>query len=79
MSDMTLYPLLEFLAWTECHYATRSDRDFLTRFRVTTRALAFIAQLKIAKARQLNGMAIDQRLPNFFEKLLDQLFGFAFV
>jgi hypothetical protein len=51
----------ELLAGMKGNDTARGDRNFLTRFGIPARTLRFVAQLEVAEARQLHGLAALER------------------
>ncbi len=57
----------------------RGNRNFLTGLGIAPWTLRLFAQLKIAKAGQLDCFPRFECDSHFLEKALDHIFGFAFV
>ena len=70
---------LQLLAGMECNHAPGGDRNFLTCFRIATRALRFIAQLEISEAGKFDSVSGLQGIANFFKKSFHHIFGFSLV
>jgi hypothetical protein len=63
----------------ESDHAPCGDRDFFAGFGVAPRPLGLVTQLKIAKTRKLDAVAVFQRKPDLFEEGLDHVLGLALV
>src|SRR5437763_9225640 len=70
---------LQFLAGVKRHDAPRRDRNLFARLRIATGPLWFLAQLKVAEARELDAVSTLERRSDFLEKALDHVLGFALV
>jgi hypothetical protein len=57
----------------------RGDGNLLAGLGIAPWPLRFVAQLKIAEARQLHAVAALQRPADFVEESFDHVFGFTLV
>jgi hypothetical protein len=67
------------LSGTEGNHPACANRNFFASLGVAPRALAFVAQLKVAEAGQFNLFIIFKSAPNLFKKEFDKLFCFTLV
>ncbi len=65
----------QHLRGTERHHAARRDRHFLARLRIAADALTLGAHIEVPEARQLHGIAVDQRVLHHFEHAREQAIG----
>src|SRR5450631_329888 len=70
---------LELLAGVEGHDAARSYRDLLAGLGIAPRPRGLVAQLKIAKSRELDRLAALERLADLVEKTVHHVLGLALV
>lgn len=74
-----LHHAFKFLAGMESYHTACGNRHFFAGFRVTARALRFVAQLEIAETGNFNFFATRQSAADFFKKELDDFFGIILV
>ncbi|VTR14459.1 Uncharacterised protein [Serratia fonticola] len=74
-----LHPAFQFLSRTESDHAARRNRNVLTGFRVASRTLVLVSQIKIAKTRQLDLFSILQSSTDLFKEQFYQVFGIPFA
>src|SRR5579863_1645204 len=69
----------EFLTRSECHHASRADRNLLACFRIAPGPLVLVAQVKIAETGQFHLLALRQCTAHLFKEKVHELAGFTFI
>src|SRR6202012_4652092 len=77
--NVALHDGLELVAGMEGHDVARLDRHRLARARIAARTRSLLADGEVAEARQLDLVALDQRLVQQIEEGLDDVLGLALV
>src|SRR3989338_9193940 len=78
-SSIRFDSLLQLLAGTERHHATRRIRDFLTCLGVTPRALALVTQIEITKTGHFDLPVGLKGETHLFKEHLDEFIRLALV
>src|SRR6185437_11513787 len=78
-SSIGFHSRLEFLTRAERHDAAGTDRNLLPRLRIAPRPPILVAQIEIAKARQLHLLPLRQGAAHLFEKQIHQFARLALV
>jgi len=67
------------LAGAKGHHSPRSYRYLFTRLGISSGALALVAKIEVAKARQLDLFITFQRRTHFLEEELNNFLAFSFI
>src|SRR5699024_8987113 len=78
-SSIAFHPHLEFLSRTKSYHAPRGYGDLFAGLGVASRSLVLVAQIEVAETRQLDLLALLQRLADDLEKGIHEFLGLALV
>src|SRR5699024_12632948 len=78
-SSIAFHPHLEFLSRTKSYHAPRGYGDLFAGLGVASRSLVLVAQIEVAETRQLDLLALLQRLADDLEKGIHEFLVLARV